>query len=190
MRRRCGGRPGREKLGDGTVGAFARVTWEGGAHTARLCERLALVSSRRRIDACEPWARGNAACAGESHARCGRGFRSPFPVPRSSFPIRRTVLRDRTSKTFAPCMPSRCGEGLGSVSALRERRDRYDAAGFASCCGPHAYSTPKGPLSRRFDASDLSSRRPPATRLLGHYRGRTSTGKSNTTSRTHHHDSL
>jgi len=40
-------------------------------------------------------------------------------------------------------------------------------------------------LSWRFGASDLSWRRPPATQLLGHYCGRTPTGKSNTVFRTH-----
>ncbi len=108
------------------------------------------------------------------------GAQTDPPVPCSAVhtfrsPYARRFFRAASPRSPPVPWPSPYRKGLGSASFHPQNGGtRHDAAGFFTIRTACSLDPQRGPLSWRFDASDLSSRRPPATRLLGHYRGRTS----------------
>jgi hypothetical protein len=91
-------------------------------------------------------------------------------TPTGSWVLRFQVLRTVHGLRY-PCAE------LGSRFVLLAQVGGCDAAGFLIVRTDHSLA-PQGDFVMALRRSDLSFRRPPATGLLGHYPGRTHTGKS------------
>ena len=102
-----------------------------------------------------------------------RGLASiPLPIPRG-------VLHRCISKRFAASTAFAQSDRARLPLVLLAEGRFVEAAGFRHYAyGLLVRSPPKAALSRRFGAGVSPARRPPATRLLGLYLGRTPTGRS------------
>jgi hypothetical protein len=92
-------------------------------------------------------------------------------------PIGRRVPGCCTSKVLAPSMAFARVSGARLPLASRSRGVVYDPAGFLVVQTDHLLAA-HGDVVVALRRSGLPFRRPPATGLLGHYPGRTLTGKS------------